>query len=98
MKANIIIVVKINLLTCTEKTPAWLILSLITHHRGRDTTVKGDHTELQYERQTNHQQQLCKSQYSTQGVIQDFEVEGGNKKSNQKMLLKKRSTVISIPL
>ncbi len=35
---------------------------------------------------------------SRQGVIQDFEVEGGNKKSNQKMLLKKRSTVISIPL
>ena len=33
-----------------------------------------------------------------QGVIQDFEVEGGNKKSNQKMLLKKRSSVISIPL
>ncbi len=33
-----------------------------------------------------------------QGVIQDFEVEGGNEKSNQKMLLKKkRSTVISIP-
>ncbi len=26
---------------------------------------------------------------SLQGVIQDFEVEGGNKKSNQKMLLKK---------
>ena len=24
-----------------------------------------------------------------QGVIQDFEVEGGNKKSNQKILLKK---------
>ena len=32
-----------------------------------------------------------------QGVIQDFEVEGGNEKSNQKMLLKKRSTVISMP-
>ena len=32
-----------------------------------------------------------------QGVIQDFEVEGGNEKSNQKMLLKKMSTVISIP-
>ena len=27
--------------------------------------------------------------YSHQGVIQDFEVEGGNEKSNQKMLLKK---------
>ena len=26
-----------------------------------------------------------------QGVIQDFEVEGGNEKSNQKVLLKKRS-------
>ncbi len=32
----------------------------------------------------------------SQGVIQDFEVEGGNEKSNQKMLLKKSSTVISI--
>ena len=30
------------------------------------------------------------------GVIPDFEVEGGNKKSMQKMLVKKRSTVISI--
>ncbi len=32
-----------------------------------------------------------------QGVVQDFEVEGGNEKSNQNILLKKRSTVISIP-
>ena len=31
-----------------------------------------------------------------QGVIQDFEVEGGNEKSNQTVLTK-RSTVISIP-
>ncbi len=36
-------------------------------------------------------------EFSPQGVIQDFEVEGGNKKSNQNILLKKRSTVISIP-
>ena len=27
--------------------------------------------------------------YGIQGVIQDFKVEGGNEKSNQKMLLKK---------
>ncbi len=32
-----------------------------------------------------------------QGVIQDFEVEGGNDKSNQKMMLKKGQLLFSIP-
>ncbi len=32
-----------------------------------------------------------------QGVIQDFEVEGGNKKSNQKMLLKKGQLLFQYP-
>ena len=34
---------------------------------------------------------------SLQGVIQDFEVEGGNKKSNQKMLLKKGQLLFQYP-
>ena len=33
----------------------------------------------------------------TQGVIQDFEVEGGNEKSNQKMLLKKGQLLSQYP-
>ncbi len=32
-----------------------------------------------------------------QGVIQDFEVEGGNEKSNQKMLLKKGQLLFQYP-
>ncbi len=48
---------------------------------------------------------LCTSSYftkikifhSNQGVIQDFEVEGGNEKSNQKMLLKKGQLLFQYP-
>ncbi len=32
-----------------------------------------------------------------QGVIQDFEVEGGNEKSNRKMLLKKGQPLFQYP-
>ena len=35
--------------------------------------------------------------YSQQGVIQDFEVEEGNEKSNQKMLLKKGQLLFQYP-
>ncbi len=34
---------------------------------------------------------------SQQGVIQDFEIEGGNEKSNQKMLLKKGQLLFQYP-
>ncbi len=33
----------------------------------------------------------------SQGVIQDFEIEGGNEKSNQKMLLKKGQLLFQYP-
>ena len=35
--------------------------------------------------------------YGIQGVIQDFEVQGENEKSNQKMLLKKGKLLIQYP-
>ncbi len=35
--------------------------------------------------------------FNRQGVIQDFEVKGGNEKSNQKMLLKKGQLLFQYP-
>ena len=35
--------------------------------------------------------------YDIQGVIQDFEIEGGNEKSNQRRLLKKGQLLIQYP-
>ena len=35
--------------------------------------------------------------HACQGVIQDFEVEGGNEKSNQKVLLKKGQLLFQYP-
>ncbi len=40
---------------------------------------------------------LSKINATAQGVIQDFEVEGGNEKSNQKMLLKKGQLLFQYP-
>ena len=40
---------------------------------------------------------VCVCVEACQGVIQDFEVEGGNEKSNQKMLLKKGQLLFQYP-
>ncbi len=40
---------------------------------------------------------LLAREATIQGVIQDFEVEGGNEKSNQKMLLKKGQSLFQYP-
>ena len=50
-----------------------------------------DNTRLQF---PNNQ---CSQYMYTQGVIQDFEIEGGNEKSNQKMLLKKGQLLFQYP-
>ena len=40
---------------------------------------------------------ISKKTVTPQRVIQDFEVEGGNEKSNQKMLLKKDQLLFQYP-
>ncbi len=40
---------------------------------------------------------IIQTYITLQGVIQDFEVEGGNEKSNQKMLLKKGQLLFQYP-
>ncbi len=46
---------------------------------------------------TTRHSRLSLFRLSEQGVIQDFEVEGGNEKSNQKMLLKKGQPLFQYP-
>ena len=67
----------------------------LTYH-GKTRAIKGLHNTLSCIK--CHCTCLrYKSRHCKQGVIQDFEVEGGNEKSNQKMLLKKGQLLFQYP-
>ena len=51
----------------------------------------------QYQQYLKFEGERSIDQVCIQGIIQDFEVEGGNEKSNQKMLLKKGQLLFQYP-